>query len=134
MTMLRRKNGKNGVVFYVSPLLESIGVAHAFSTRIGGVSGGVFASLNLGNPSGTATLDSADHIAENYRRLCEAAGCEGKVMRKVFQVHGADVVWMNKETDCTEPPSADAIASDDPRCLACVRVADCVPVLLASDD
>jgi YfiH family protein len=55
-------------------------------------------------------------------------------MRKVFQVHGADVVWMNKETDCVEPPSADAIASDDPRCVACVRAADCVPVLLASDD
>jgi polyphenol oxidase len=131
--MLRRRIAKNQVVFYASPALESVGVPHAFSTRIGGVSEGIFASLNLGNPSGSV-LDSADNIAENHRRLLEAAGCEGKVVRKLFQVHGADVVWMNKESDCTQPPSADAIAMDDPRCAACVRVADCVPVLLASSD
>ena len=131
--MLRRRIASNGVVFYVSPLLESIGVSQAFSTRIGGVSGGVFASLNLGNRSGTV-LDSSDQIAENYRRLCAAAGCEGKVLRKVSQVHGADVVWMKAESQCAEAPSADAIGSDDPRCLACVRVADCAPVLLASGD
>src|SRR5688500_7340013 len=110
--MLRRRIAKNGVVFYASPGLESIGVPHAFSTRIGGVSEGVFASLNLGNPSGTV-LDSADNMAENHRRLLEAAGCAGKTIRKLFQVHGADVVWMNKESECTQPPRADAIATDD---------------------
>jgi len=129
--MLKRRIASNGVVIYVSPLLERVGVAHAFSTRMGGVSEGPFASLNLGNPSG-AVVDSSDHIAENYRRFCEAAGCAGKVMRKVSQVHGANVVWMNSEQNCAEAPSADAIVSDDPRCVACVRVADCVPVLLAS--
>src|SRR2546421_803923 len=131
--MLKRRIASNGVVLYVSPVLESLGVAHAFSTRIGGVSEGPFASLNLGNPSG-AVVDSSDHIAENYRRFCEAAGCAGKVMRKVSQVHGAAVVWMNSEQNCAEAPSADAIVSDDPRCVACVQVADCVPVLLASAD
>ena len=129
--MLRRRIAGNGVVFYSSPLLESASVPHAFSTRIGGVSEGIFASLNLGNPSGTA-VDSSDHLAENYRRFFAAAGCEQKARRSVFQVHGADVVWMNKETECQQQPSADAIACDDPRCVACVRVADCVPVLLAS--
>jgi len=131
--MLRRSLASNGIVFYVWPRLESIGVRHAFSTRIGGVSEGAFASLNLGNPSGEV-LDSSDHIAENYRRFLKAAGCEGKVMRKVNQVHGAQVLWMNSQTDCGQAPSADAIACDDARCVACVRVADCVPVLLASDD
>ncbi|HEV8291261.1 MAG TPA: peptidoglycan editing factor PgeF, partial [Tepidisphaeraceae bacterium] len=130
---LGRRIADNGVVFYASPLLERIGVPHAFSTRIGGVSAGIFSSLNLGNPSGTV-LDSSDHIAENYRRLMEAAGCEGKVKRSVFQVHGADVVWMNRETNCVQQPAADAIACDDPRCVACVRMADCVPVLLAGSD
>lgn len=131
--MLRRRIAGNGVVYYSSPLMESIRVPHAFSTRIGGVSEGAFASLNLGNPSG-AVVDSSDDIAENYRRFFEAAGCEGKTRRSVFQVHGTELVWMNKETQCAEQPSADAIATDDPDCVACVRVADCVPVLLASSD
>jgi len=131
--MLKRRIADNGVVFYASPLLETLGVAHAFSTRIGGVSEGVFASLNLGNPSGTLQ-DSSDNIAQNMRRFMAAAGCDGKMLRKVFQVHGRHLVWMNKDSDCADPPSADAIACDDPRCAACVRVADCVPVLLASGD
>ena len=131
--MLRRRIAGNGVVFYSSPLLERIGVPHAFSTRIGGVSEGIFSSLNLGNPSGDV-LDSSDRIAENYRRLIAAAGCAGKTRRSIFQVHGADVVWMNQESECGEQPKADAIAMDDPDCVACVRVADCVPVLLASSD
>jgi YfiH family protein len=131
--MLRRRIADNGVVFYSSPLLESMGVAHGFSTRIGGVSEGVFASLNLGNPSG-AVQDSTDHIAENYRRLAEAVGCAGKVRRSVFQVHGAEVMWMNSRDDCGEARAADAIACDDPKCVACVRVADCAAVLLASAD
>jgi len=129
---LVRRIADNGVVFYVSPLLEGL-VAHAFSTRIGGVSEGVFASLNLGNPSG-GVVDSSDRIAENHRRLCAAAGCEGKVTRKVSQVHGADVVWMDSNSQCGEPPRADAIVSDDPSCVASVRVADCVPVLLTRSD
>ena len=112
--MLKRKVAANGVVIYCSPLLESLGVPHAFSTRIGGVSEGIFASLNLGNPSGTV-LDSADNLAENYRRLLAAAGCEGKLLRKVFQVHGADVVWIDRETDGARPPDADAIAQTPAR-------------------
>src|SRR3954471_7168776 len=106
--MLRRRTAANGVVFYGSPLLERLGVPHAFSTRIGGVSEGAFASLNLGNPSGVT--DSSDSIAENYRRLLEAAGCGGKSRRSVFQVHGANVVWMNSHSECAQQPSADAIA------------------------
>jgi len=131
--MLKRRIAGNGVVMYVSPLLESMGVAHGFSTRIGGVSEGAFASLNLGNPSG-AVVDSSDHIAENDRRFCEAAGCAGKTLRKVSQVHGADVVWMNSQQTCATAPCADAILSDDPACAVSVRVADCVPVLLSSSD
>lgn len=131
--MLRRRTAAHGVIFYSSPLLERLGVPHAFSTRHGGVSTGAFSSLNLGNPSGSI-IDSGDNIAENYRRLFEAAGCDGKLRRSVFQVHGVDVAWMNRESAGADQPCADAIACDDPACVACVRVADCVPVLLASGD
>src|SRR4051812_20451979 len=131
--MLERRIADNGVVVYASPLLEELRVPHGFSTRIGGVSEGVFGSLNLGNPNGTV-VDSTDNIAENMRRFLAAVGCEAKTLRRVFQVHGKHVVWMNNQFDCAQPPSADAIACEDERCVACVRVADCVPVLLASGD
>jgi copper oxidase (laccase) domain-containing protein len=50
--MLQRIEHDNGVVTWQSPLLQAIGVVHAFSTRIGGVSEPPFDMLNLGNPSG----------------------------------------------------------------------------------
>lgn len=137
MGLITRVRAGNGVVVYQSPLLQSAGVPHAFSTRIGGVSGGPFASLNLGNPSGQTVQDSTDHIRENYRRLHEAIGCESR--RRVFahQVHGACVLDPQTApvTDTMhggdEIGRADAIVSTDPTLLLSVRVADCVPILLA---
>src|SRR4051812_22618502 len=116
--MLERKEAANGVVFYISPVLARTGVAHAFSTRIGGVSCGALASLNLGGIS-----DQPDNIAENFLRLIEAGGCTGKVIRRVSQVHGTNVVWTSADEDLSQLPTADGVLSDDPRCLACVRVA-----------
>ena len=70
--MLQRVQNSSGVVYYRSPLLQSLGVPHAFSTRIGGVSGGAFDSLNLGNPSDVPQRDDPDNIAKNYVRLQDA--------------------------------------------------------------
>src|SRR4029434_4240923 len=70
--VLKRQSSPDGVVYYVSPLLEAGGVPHAFSTRLGGVSAPPFDALNLGNPGGSTVRDSADHIAENYCRLHRA--------------------------------------------------------------
>jgi YfiH family protein len=117
------------VVFYASPLLAGIGIPHAFSTRIGGISKPPFDSLNLGG-----TADSPDNIAENFRRLCQAAGCSGRTIRRTSQVHGSDSIWVNSNAPAAPLPSADAILTDDPRCISCVRTADCVPVLIASED
>ena len=72
--MLRR-TASNHVVYYASPLLEAIGVPHAFSTRIGGISLAPFNSLNLGNPNGCDIQDPYENIWENYRLLQAAAGC-----------------------------------------------------------
>ncbi len=138
--MLERTEFANGVVGYQSPLLQEIGVPHAFSTRIGGVSASPFASLNLGNPNGCPAQDDPANIVRNYRLLQEAIGCGSR--RRVFthQVHGAciaDVPGTNV-TDSIhgrdELGKADAIASRDPAALASIRVADCVPILIASTD
>jgi YfiH family protein len=132
--MLSRRVAHNGVVFYASPLLERAGMPHAFSTRIGGVSDGPFASLNLGNPSNVSIQDNGDNIAENYRRLHEAIECEDRHRCYVHQVHGAESLNAARGESFTNGACGDAIVSDDPSRLLAIRVADCVPVLLATRD
>src|SRR4051812_31277313 len=78
--VLQRRVHLHGLTYYESPLLSQLGVPHAFTTRIGGVSPTPYDSLNLGNPSGLLPdqQDSSDRIAENYRRLHRAIGCENR--------------------------------------------------------
>jgi YfiH family protein len=127
--MLQRRE-TNGLVYYASPLFEQINVPHCFSTRIGGISPAPFDSLNLGNPSGTDTVDDYDRIYENYRKLQRAIGRPQHDRIWVHQVHGGDVM----RAPCPSGAKADALVCNDPAKLIAIRVADCVPVLLASDD
>src|SRR5437764_400173 len=90
--MLHREVSPTGVVFYASPLLRGAGVPHAFSTRLGGISRPPFDSMNLGNPSGCEVQDDYENVWANYRRLQEAAGCGGRELCRVHQVHGPAVV------------------------------------------
>ena len=119
-------------MIYVSPLLERVGVPHAFSTRVGGVSNPPFDSLNLGNPSGTETQDEWGSIHENYRRLQAAIGCDDRNRAWVHQVHGGEVLSCDGSFE--SGAKADAMVTDDPKRLLSVRVADCVPILLATED
>ncbi len=138
--MIQRKTALNGVVIYQSDRLAHLGVPHAFSTRLGGVSDGAFTSLNLGNPAGQPMQDSTENIVENYRRLHEAIGCESRTRYFAHQVHGACVIdpATAAQTDSmhggVEIGKADAIICDDPNALLSIRVADCVPILMASHD
>lgn len=132
--MLQRQVSPDGVITYVSPLLRRLGVAHAFSTRIGGISPAPFDSLNLGNPSGCDVRDDSDRIRQNYRRFLRAAGCEGRELMAVHQVHGAGVVRVTRGNPHDNDTKADALVSDDPGRVLSVRVADCVPLLLATGD
>ena len=112
------------MVVYRSPKLERLGVAcHGFSTRSGGVSGGPFASLNLGG-----TGDGPANVEENWRRFLAAIGVNGTARHEVEQVHGAAVL------PAGAAGKADAVVSDDADQPACVRVADCCPILLSFDD
>lgn len=133
--MLERVTHENGVVTYQSPLLRAAGVAHAFTTRLGGVSEPPFDSLNLG----TLAKDSEHHentnVAENFRRLRRALGLERVPRVEVKQVHGS-AVW-TPPADPVHPrdvPCADAIVTARPNQLLAIRTADCVPILLASRD
>jgi len=148
--MLHRLTHPNGVVTYQSPILTAAGVPHAFSTRIGGVSTGPFASLNLGNPppSADGPQDPAANIQENYNRLQTAINWPNMPRAWVKQVHGGMVELIDVETEneygetlaaeirdrFSGQISADALVCVVPGVLLTIRVADCIPILLASDD
>ncbi|HVX84025.1 MAG TPA: peptidoglycan editing factor PgeF [Phycisphaerae bacterium] len=144
---LRRVEGANGVVVYQSPLLAEAGVVHGFSTRIGGVSEGEFATLNFGNAAGERA-DPATHVARNFELLQEAVGAAGVARAWVKQVHGRGVELLEPEPEgeygetfaaelrdrFSGQAAADGMVSVAPGVLLVIRTADCVPVLLASGD
>ncbi len=148
-TMLIRCTCFNGVVVYQSPRLLEMGVKHAFSTRIGGVSRPPFDSLNLGNPADSDDQDAAANISENYRRLLAGLNLPAATRAWVRQVHGCDVAVLGEQPSGPlglqgeaaggeVPPefqgasAADALICSRPNVTATMRIADCVPVLLAA--
>jgi polyphenol oxidase len=121
-----------------SATLAGLGVAHAFTTRAGGLSRGMFSSQNFGNPGDLHAheRDPAEHIHEHTRALLVRLGLSDRRLLQVHQVHGAVVHVVRRESSpaLDGDTKADAIVSDDP-CLALgVRIADCAPILLASAD
>jgi polyphenol oxidase len=112
-----------------SELLSSAGFTHAFFTRRGGVSSGVFSSLNLSLDVG----DRPDDVAENRRRIARVLGvAEGRVYVP-RQVHERGLVVVDGHVSAAELATlpADAVISDGPGLACGVRTADCVPLLMA---
>ena len=109
-----------------SSLLSAIpGLRHAFSTREGGVSGGIYESLN----GGLGSNDDPAHVAENRRRMAEQIGVAPEHFLSVHQVHSPDVVvatgpWPG------DKPRADAIVTRTEGIAIGVTAADCGPILL----
>jgi len=123
-------------------VLESIGVPHCFTTRRGGVSRGIFESLNFGNPSGidAAVRDRPGEIGRNFELVLEELGVRGRRVVQVHQVHGCEVAVSGPggagglDGKGMGSVQADAIVSEQAGEVVAVRVADCCPVLLASAD
>ena len=122
----------NGVCFDRAALLAAAGGAsHGFSTRLGGVSGGIWQSMNLGLSRG----DDRSRVRENYRRFCTAAGVDGGRLVMNDQVHSDKVRYVTA-ADCKADlyaPSGfqgDGLVTDVPGVTLVVFTADCIPVLL----
>jgi polyphenol oxidase len=132
--VLDRRTSPTGVVYYGSRLLDAAGVPHAFSTRLGGISPPPFDSLNLGNPSGCDMLDDGERIERNYALLQTEIGCDGLPRCRLHQVHGAAVHAVHAGDAFESGLKGDALTSDDPHRVIAIRVADCVPILVSSED
>lgn len=130
MSIVEREQG--GVVYMASEQLEAQpGVAHGFSTRIGGVSEGVYASLNLGLTRG----DDPACVRENYRRFFSAIGAGGAYVAMCNQVHGAQVrtiTTADVKADLYEKLGyeGDGMITAIPGVTLVIFSADCIPVLL----
>lgn len=86
-------NEANGVVYLTFPILEQFGVKHGFSTRLGGVSEGMFSSMNLSFQRG----DDRDKVEENYKRICNVLNMNHKNVVLSNQVHDTKIKLVTKE-------------------------------------
>jgi YfiH family protein len=111
-----------------SPLLSAVpGLRHAFFSRDGGVSEGIYARLN----GGIGSKDDPAHVAENRRRMAAQLHVPSDHFLTVFQIHSPDVAVASTPWDTSARPKADAIVTRTEGLAIGVTAADCGPILLA---
>ena len=109
-----------------SPLLSSLaGVRHAFFTREGGISTGLYDSLNVGRGSN----DDPAHVEENRRRAAAHFGQPSEHLVTCYQIHSADALiadgpWADRE-------EGDGVVTRVPGLVCGALAADCAPILIA---
>lgn len=103
------------------------GVRHAFFTREGGVSGGIYAGLN----GGLGSNDEPYAVRENRRRMTAHLGLEPGRLAVPWQVHSAQAVTATGPWVREESPHVDGVASSTAGLAAAVTIADCCPILFA---
>lgn len=111
-------------------LAASGAVRHGFFTRAGGVSSGLYASLNCGYGSN----DDPEAVRENRGRAAAAFGRSADDLCTAYQVHSDQVVAVETVWPHADAPHADALVSTTPGVVLGILTADCAPVLLADSD
>ena len=122
--------GGSAVIAPIShALLEDPGgrIRHGFFGRAGGVSNGLYRSLNCGYGSG----DDPEAVAENRARAMSACGLASASLCTAYQVHSAEALVVSAPWPRDEAPRVDAMATATPGLALAILTADCVPVLLA---
>lgn len=119
------------LLYYTFPAFDRLDfVRHGFSTRLGGVSRGTFASMNLSFTRG----DDPAAVTENFRRFCTAIGVEMEKVVVSAQTH-TDNVYNVTSADCGRGVTRergytdiDGLITDEPGVVLCTQYADCVPL------
>ncbi len=111
-----------------SPLLSAHPtLSHGFMTREGGVSTGLFDSLN----AALEKQDNPDHVLENRRRIAHHLGAKPENLLTLSQLHSNDVAVVEEPWLHSERKTGDALVTTTPGLLISIITADCVPILLA---
>ncbi len=111
-------------------LSAQAGIRHAFFTRAGGISEGVYASLN----GGLGSNDDPDRVAANRETMCARLGLPPDRLVSLFQVHSAEVVTVEAPFPTAERPRADAMVTRVPGLALGIATADCGPILFADPE
>ena len=121
----------NGVPYLAFPALERTGiVCHGFSTRMGGVSTGVYSTMNFAFLKG----DDPDHVRENYRRMAKAIGVDEEKMVLSWQTHTTNIRKVTEDdagkgiTRERDYQDIDGLITDVPGLTLVTFYADCVPL------
>lgn len=104
---------------------EGTKIAHGFFGREGGVSSGLYTSLNCG----AGTEDRAENVRENRTRVALALNTKPENLVSLKQVHSADCLFVTAPWAMDKRPEADALVTDVPGLALGILTADCGPVL-----
>ncbi len=122
---------QDGVLYYSFPALDAVPfVRHGFSTRLGGVSEGIYASMNLSFTRG----DDPAAVTENFHRICTAMGVQAENVVISAQTHTTNVRCVTAAdrgrgiTREREYTDVDGLITNEPGVVLCTQYADCVPL------
>jgi hypothetical protein len=117
-------------VLQAANLSRLAGIRHAFFTRGGGVSDGVYASLN----GGVGSSDAPGKVAENRARMAAALGVALDRLLTTYQIHSPAVIVAEAPWSPQDRPRADAMVTRVPKLALGVSTADCGPLLFADEN
>ncbi len=110
--------------------LKRDGLSHGYFTRAGGVSSGIYASLNIGLGSD----DKRHDVLENRRRVAGDIGVEPARLVSPHQIHSPDVITVEGPWPDDADRKADALVTRTPGLAIGIATADCGPVLFADPE
>ena len=115
----------NGVPFLSYPMLEETGIVHhGFSTKLGGVSKGCWATMNISTTRG----DDPEDVEENQRRIARAIGVKPEDMTFTNQTHTTNVAVVRAEDKGRRFMETDGMITNVPGICLVTFYADCVPL------
>jgi YfiH family protein len=117
-------------MFSASTLARCDGIRHGFFSRQGGVSSGIYGSLNCS----LGSRDEVESVRQNRARVAETLGVEPHGLLSLCQVHSAKAVIAEKPWDAGGTPEADAVVTRTPGLAIAVLTADCAPVLFCDPE